>query len=357
MLNFKNPTIYSTKEVVTVLRAISQFLLKDPTIFQAEGVFRISGTMENSQYIIDSILQNKNFIHRMYSVHDYLGAIKLAVINRIITPIESEAMISMNEEVLASSEQVRKDIASVFIKKMVNSGDENKFHMGEILYLLFHLAKHALLFQNKNKMTSKNLGVVMGPYFVNSLETDPMKVLKLMQSFTETSQIMLEDNSYLTPFDETFRAECIYMMKKKIEMLENEEISLIRLREEKAAKIIALKRGIADRKLELADIKRNIINDGIDEEEIFKSDIIRMQQMILLLKQEDKCTDLPKLNQIRLEITSFKEKLSKKQGNKELFYMNKKHSTLISPSLLAKFSEEMDTDKNAKLNKTKKYMN
>lgn len=219
MLNANEPKRYTPNEVLVLFRAISKHLKTVPEAFQAQGVFRVSGAQQHIMQIVNDILRHKKFVHAEYTVHDYVGALKYALINSHLLSIEDPAIQALKAKIAADDIAIGQLGVREFIETLAGSDDKNQFMVAEIFYEFLHQLTATLALQDKNKMSSVNLGIIAGPFFTTLVEDDPKQLLETTFKFNQISAVLISSEEFKQNFESRFpKAVDIWREKELIEL-------------------------------------------------------------------------------------------------------------------------------------------
>ncbi len=345
MLNF-NPPKYTKDETLKVLQSVSSHLKSKPLLFEADGVFRVSGTQTNSLQIISNILENRRFINTKYSIHDYIGAIKHTLSDCTLMDSRDDAVVKLKELVSSEMELDQKTLAfHDFIKRCAQSKDLNKFRAAEILYNYLHLLMHALPLQKKNQMSSQNLGIVAGPILANLLENDPRLLLPLILKLNPIAESMLTSGVYLNTFEATYPQESDEMRKKELDELQSQRVALLATRTQNAQKIADHELEIIACKEQLRDVKKNFGSSVVLA--TIKKTITDKRANITSIKIEDR-NILKQLKTIEKRINLLKEEKPYQDKSKLLVFSKRRAASFDlsipeSPPALSELVQERTT--------------
>lgn len=204
MLNANEPERYATNEVLALSRAICKQLRTMPDAFLAQGVFRVSGTQQHIMQIINDILRHKKFVQPEYTVHDYVGALKYALINANFLAIEDPAIQTLKAKVATDDIAIGQLGIQEFIETLADSSDKNQFMVAEIFYDFMHQLTSALAFQDANKMSSVNLGIIAGPFFATLVEDNPKRFLDTTLKFNQMITALISAQAFKPRFEDRF---------------------------------------------------------------------------------------------------------------------------------------------------------
>ncbi len=317
-----NPTPDKT---LKILQTVSNHLKSKPLAFEAEGVFRVSGSQTKSEKIIEDILENRRFIQSTYSIHDYIDAIKIAIRKCTLVDPNDGAIIKLKGIINADESEVdtkeKTKAVNDFIKQYALSKDLNKFIAAEILHNYLHLLMHAWTFKSKNKMTSENLGLITGPLFANLLEAD----LKLNYLLTLKLNLicgnMLSDGTYINTFEATYPDETANMRKRELEELQTKRLALLATRTQKAQLISDYDNEIAACNEQLKTVKKGGNTEVITA---LKKTIVIKRTAITALKMEDRKVIFKQLQDIEKRINSLKDEKPYQDKSKLLVFSKRK---------------------------------
>lgn len=204
MLNANEPKRYTATEVLVLFRAISKHLKTIPDAFLAQGIFRVSGAQQHIMQIIDDILRHKKFVRPEYTAHDYVGALKYALINGNLLAMDDPAIQTLKAKIAIEDTAIGESGISEFIQSLVNSGDKHRFMVAEIFYEFMYQLTSALAFQDANKMSAVNLGIIAGPFFATLIEDNPKNFLDTTFKFNQISAALIGTDAFKQTFEERF---------------------------------------------------------------------------------------------------------------------------------------------------------
>lgn len=228
MLNANEPKRYTPNEVLVLFRAISKHLKTMPEAFQAQGVFRISGAERHILQIVNDILRHKKFVHAEYSVHDYVGALKYALINSHLLSIEDPAIQALKAKIAADDIAIGQSAVREFIETLAGSDDKTHFMVAEIFYEFLHQLTDTLAFQDKNKMSSVNLGIIAGPFFTTLIEDDPKQLLDTTFKFNQISAALISSEEFKQNFESRFPKAVEMWRERELIELESKRFHFLR---------------------------------------------------------------------------------------------------------------------------------
>ena len=227
MLDFNQPRHFSLPEVQTIFRALFTHL-KAPDVYQSEGIFRIPGTHQWIVHITDDILAGKSFIHPEYKVHDYIGALKYALMNCVLNK-DDKLIVELKANIKNGDETADIEAIKSFVYKLVNAKEKAKYAAGEVIYDYLHYLTRVAEFAVKNHMDEVNLGKMVGPLFANLIEEDPKALLNTIQTANALCTRLIREKYFQAPFNETYRHQFERARKMQLAELETQRNELLEL--------------------------------------------------------------------------------------------------------------------------------
>jgi hypothetical protein len=215
--------MYTPCEAATVFRSIRKMLFNKPELFTKEGLFRISGDRGNAKALIRHILDPIAVIKappslNELSVYDAISALKLmldAQESAIMDPRNSR--LAQLKEIL-ENEDIARCVQAVhgYIHELCISANSDEHCQGEVLYTLMQLAKETVRHEQRNRMNSENVGIVLGPNFEKLINDDPTKMLLFTNKLNMVCKMMLEDETYSLNFEPKYASYILQARKQQI---------------------------------------------------------------------------------------------------------------------------------------------
>jgi hypothetical protein len=177
-------------------------------------------------------------------------------------------------------------------------------------------------------MTAENLGIILGPVFVNLLNPEPLSIIPMAQFFNQVCHGMLADNTYTHPFQQSYPAEAQALKKHQLEELELESKVLTRMRETYADKLNHYETLLAQDKAKLSALKGQIFKGKSAQKAMLKYSIEQKQQILNMLKADDRNCNVAKLNEIAMEMASLKLQFVEDKPSKLLVFTKRKQANV-----------------------------
>lgn len=301
--------MYTPTQAAKVFREIKNALLSKPLIFTREGVFRISGTQSHARELVEGIISGKKISApsgrnlEKFPLHDYISALKLVLDECTLLNPESLSVEMLKDSIEKSDPAQAAYELSVYIDQLAKSSDQNEHAAGEVFYSYLQLTKQALVFQEKNKMTAQNLGIVLGPNFEKMMNTDPKRTLSLILKLNTICELMLKSDTFSNDFEKTYATSIIAAREQQLEKLKAEKISLKTLRHTYHEKISEYQQKIAAQRAALAE------KNSRNNKKMIIAKIDEYEKIISLYKKDDKEETAVKIKTIKSQISDLKEEI------------------------------------------------
>lgn len=311
MLEFNQPRRFSLPEVQTIFRAIFPDL-ESPAAYQSEGVFRIPGGYDYIVQITEDILQAKPFRRPEYKVHDYIGALKHALMNCVFN--KDDKLILQLKSQLGRSDQTKSiEAIKTFINELVNSEDNTKYAAGEVIYDYLHFLTRAADFTTKNHMDENNLGKMVGALFANLIEEDPHQLLTTITLLNDLCTRFIKEKHFQVPFNEAYRHQFERWRKMHIAELEAHRNNLVELGKDYSARLTVSYDTLVGNQEVLQARNKKLFHSFSKETKQLALEVTNQQQALQRLIDEDNANTL-KIKQLDVQIQSLNEEMIPKPG-------------------------------------------
>lgn len=182
---------YSTHDIVNVFRSITRLVQDTPESLNIVGVFRLAGSKSSSQKLLEQLIRHqfdwtllKTYIHveeRIDSdrLHDMLGmcttvladTVLLSSADNVLEPFAKSFHTVLNSD----ASNIDKNSAAVtllddFIDTLLLSNSIEYQRTGEIIYHYCYLMHTAATYLETNRMSARNLAIILAPHFTTELE-------------------------------------------------------------------------------------------------------------------------------------------------------------------------------------------
>ncbi len=323
--------MYTPIQAAKVFREIKNALLSKPLLFTREGVFRISGSQAQARELVEGILSgtkvktpsDRNL--EKFPLHDYISALKLVLDECTLLNPESLSIEMLKDSIEKYDPAQAAYELSLYIDQLAKSTDENEHAAGEVFYSYLQLTKQAVIFQEKNKMSAQNLGIVLGPNFEKMMNSDPKRTLSLILKLNTVCELMLKNDAFTNDFEKMYATSIITAREKQLQKLESEKESLQYLRQTYQAKISEYQQKIAAQKVALSEASNR------SNKKMIAAKIEEFEKIIELYKKDDKEETAVKIKAIKSQISDLKEDIKS---------LKSKHLQHVKPSVF-KDSQEL----------------
>ncbi len=182
------PDPYNTHIIVNVFRSIVQLISLHPELLNTPGVFRVAGAKEeigrllkqliSEQFNVNTLshyVMEKNKVDSEH-LHNILGMIPAVFKDSQILDSEDSLLVDFSKElksVLNSQPKNATQLLDNFIRDLLLSKRIDHQRAGEILDHYCYLMHQAGIFQNTNRMTYRNLAIIMAPGLTQNLDLFP----------------------------------------------------------------------------------------------------------------------------------------------------------------------------------------
>ena len=196
---------YSTHEIVNVFRCVSLLIQHHPELLDIKGIFRITGskpdTEELLKQLIDqnfdwNLLEQYVFVnHQINSdnVHNTIGMFNCVLKDSLLLNTTDDLLADFTKKLqqVLSAENLNSDSLSdsiylldEFINKLLLSKSLEHQRIGEMLYHYCYLMHRASSFEETNKMSARNLAIILAPHLTSELELVATDNLLILTEFT-----------------------------------------------------------------------------------------------------------------------------------------------------------------------------
>lgn len=207
------PGPYSTHIIVNVFRCVSQLVFQLPDLLNSPGVFRIAGSKEESEMLLERIIANDFNLEiltdyviesgRVNNLHlnNILGMLTLVLKESVLlnpedtllTVFTKELKTLLNSDISkVENKKAATQLLDHFIDSLLLSKILDHQRVGEILYHYCYLMHTAGNFHESNRMTWENLAIILAPHFTDELGLYPAEDLLGLTQFTNQLRPMLE---------------------------------------------------------------------------------------------------------------------------------------------------------------------
>lgn len=200
--------IEGPKQFVTVFRVIDQHFESNPELFATEGLFRQSGGHTRVQAVISQIYHDSKFkTEDNFTAHECIGALKIAF-------GEEAWLLPTHQCVLQLATFIKNvDIKNTeplplirhsfdeFFEELIKSKSEDDNALAEAIFCYCYLIKRTHQFCDVNKMSAKNLAIILAPVLMNNvLSTDQMTMIIIHSKITTILEKLIESDFFSQPF-------------------------------------------------------------------------------------------------------------------------------------------------------------
>jgi len=181
--------LYTTYQIVSIMRIIVKLSNKYPALLMHEGVFRIPSTHDESVRLIKQMLANMKekgvnyaYLKEYVQNGDEIDSSKVNNILGMLPLLFKEEMIETEDTLIArftkelfifwnsvNKEGLKTPSVGDFINSLLESDDLKHQHVGEILYHYCHLMNRALQDEKITKMTVTSLATILTSNFQSIL--------------------------------------------------------------------------------------------------------------------------------------------------------------------------------------------
>ncbi|MBL7480924.1 RhoGAP domain-containing protein [Legionella bononiensis] len=196
---------YSTHEIVNVFRCVSLLIQHHPELLDNKGIFRITGskpdTEELLKQLIDqnfdwNILEQYVFVNQQINsdnVHNTIGMFNCVLKDSLLLDTTDDLLAGFTKKLqqLLSAGDLNSDSLSdavylldEFINKLLLSKSLEHQRTGEMLYHYCYLMHRASSFEETNKMSARNLAIILAPHLTSELELVATDNLLVLTEFT-----------------------------------------------------------------------------------------------------------------------------------------------------------------------------
>lgn len=256
-------------QISRAFKVIREHLELNPTLFQTEGMFRISAAHSRVNALLTQIYSNDLSLDlKQYNVHECIGVLNIALGNEpLILPTDERVVIFSQwfRNVKLDDETVHIKAMNAFdnfLHSLIDSALENDHLIAEILLDYFYLIKRAYESRDSNLMTSQNLARILSPVLMDQVLSIPsVEIHALMPIISKICEKLIETDYFQKP-------KCLnnvrYLQSKYESMLvalEDESIRLSEATEKRhsyVSKYELEKMQLLADKNELVQVKSNI---------------------------------------------------------------------------------------------------
>ncbi|HAT1772181.1 TPA: hypothetical protein JBL19_02255 [Legionella pneumophila] len=207
------PPPYSSHVIVNVFRSVAQLVSQNPELLNRPGVFRLAGSREESEKLLEQIIDENFSVQNLadYIVEDgqindlhlnnVLGMLPLVLKESVLLKTGDPLLKHFTTELknLLGSDKSDVENTDVIVQLLDNFIDSlllskilDHQRVGEILYHYCYLMHTAGGFHETNLMTWENLAIIMAPHFTNEFGLYPAEDLLGLIQFTNQLKPILE---------------------------------------------------------------------------------------------------------------------------------------------------------------------
>lgn len=200
--------IEGPKQFVTVFRVIDQHFESNPELFATEGLFRQSGGHSRVQAILSQIYHDSKFnAEDNFTAHECIGALKIAFGEEAwllpTHPCVLQLATCIKNADIKNTELLPLILHSFneFFEELIKSKSEDDNALAEAIFCYCYLIKRTHQFCDINKMSAKNLAIILAPVLMNNvLSTDQMTMIVIHSKITTILEKLIESDFFSQPF-------------------------------------------------------------------------------------------------------------------------------------------------------------
>lgn len=245
---------YSTHEIVNTFRCVALLMQRYPELLNNQGIFRITGSKSETEELLKQLIDqgfNWNILEQYLfaneqsnsdNVHNTLGMFNLVLKDTLLLDTSDEMLSVFTKKLhrLIGSGDLNGDIISEaiflldeFIDKLLLSKSLEHQRTGEMLYHYCYLMHMASSFETTNKMSAKNLAIILAPHLTNELELLATDNLLTLTEFTMGKLVPILERYISSPL--TDKPFSVRHADKLNHLIETRHIIMDKLIEMKAA--------------------------------------------------------------------------------------------------------------------------
>lgn len=206
-----NKSKYTSQDKVKVFEFIEQYFQANPELLKTEGIFRISGNSENISKLVEKIVKGKEIKSGEFSVHEYVGALKLLLKEQPLLQNETLTKALKNPPTtdqlsVEEATEIQAKVITDFMTSLAKSPNASDQQLAQMLYIFAHLMKKASEHAGQNRMTLSNMGIILGPNLMQVVvpgNADAATVMTLSPKLNHMSASALGSHFFNQPYEKS----------------------------------------------------------------------------------------------------------------------------------------------------------
>ncbi len=213
-------------QILQFVRILGNHFLENPTLFEAEGVFRKVGGSEHVESLSQAIIDgDKSKIETMLSEYSEIDKSSAFKTIRNVPLFQDSKSIAELKEILFSNQDdnEKANQFAAYIDQLAHSDKLIDKMRAEILYRYVHLLKECSKYSQQSKMSASNLAIAsLGPALMEWLNISGMDQVLKIDTFNIISTKAIESSHFENSFQEKYGEEVAQWYNTKLNDLEVE---------------------------------------------------------------------------------------------------------------------------------------